>query len=322
MGATESTPEGFRPGGEPPTSSKEVANDSSEKVRRQYFHTLGIELDPRVPSFRPPPTTLAEAPKRLETQSDWGDLDDDEEVGDFALKFLDLKAQDDFRLNFLRKLSYQKVWVPPTQRASLHQTIIIFDWDDTLLCTSFLNLRHDSVPPPAVQNQLKNIERVGCQLLELALKLGQTFIITNAMKGWVEYSAIKYIPGLLKTLQKVKIISARGDYEHAFPGNYSEWKIQAFLEVQRQLNSEIITNLVALGDSNIEMDAVHVMGNEFSHALIKTIKFRESPSPEELVKQLELVLQKFEKIILNARNLKIGLERKWVNSPRPRPSAS
>jgi hypothetical protein len=176
--------------------------------------------------------------------------------------------------------------------------------------------------PQVVQNQLLNIERAGMQLLELALKLGETFIITNAMKGWVEYSAIKYVPGMLNTLHKVKIISARGDYEQMYPGNYSEWKIQAFLEVQRQLDSEIITNLVALGDSNIEMDAVHVMGNEFSQALIKTIKFRENPSPERLVKQLELVLQKFEKIILNARNLKIGLERKWVsnnNNSSPRP---
>lgn len=81
--------------------------------------------------------------------------------------------------------------------------------------------------------------------------------------------------------------------------------------MQRQLDSQIITNLVSLGDSNLEMDAVHVMGKEFSQALIKTIKFRENPTPEELVKQLELVAQKFEKIILNARNLKIGLERKY-----------
>eukprot|EP00397_Hematodinium_sp_SG-2012_P021249 GEMP01021938.1.p1 GENE.GEMP01021938.1~~GEMP01021938.1.p1 ORF type:complete len:311 (+),score=38.68 GEMP01021938.1:48-980(+) len=306
MGSTESTLN------EEPPVTAEV-----DKVRRDYLQKLGIERDPRAPSFRPPPTsrTTQEAPKRLETvkesNQEGADLD-------FSLNFLDLKSQDDFRINFLKKLSYQKVWVPPTRRSPQHQTVIIFDWDDTLLCTSFLNLRHDAAPPPAVQNQLLNIERVGCQLLELALKLGQTFIITNAMKGWVEYSAIKYVPGLLNTLHKVKIISARGDYEHAFPGNYSEWKIQAFLEVQRQLDSEIITNLVALGDSNIEMDAVHVMGNEFSEALIKTIKFRECPSPEELVKQLELVLQKFEKIILNARNLKIGLERKWVHSPRPR----
>ena len=84
------------------------------------------------------------------------------------------------------------------------------------------------------------------------------------------------------------------------------------MKVQKELNSQIITNLVSLGDSNIEMDAVHVMGSEFAEALVKTIKFRETPTPEELAKQLELVHQKFEKIILNARNLKISLERKWV----------
>lgn len=45
---------------------------------------------------------------------------------------------------------------------------------------------------------------------------------------------------------------------------------------------------------------------------MKTIKFRENPSPEELLKQLELVSQKLERIVENARNLKIGLERKFV----------
>jgi hypothetical protein len=54
------------------------------------------------------------------------------------------------------------------------------------------------------------------------------------------------------------------------------------------------------------------MGAEFAEALVKTIKFRDTPTPEELAKQLELVLGKFEKIVLNARNLKISLERKWT----------
>lgn len=146
------------------------------------------------------------------------------------------------------------------------------------------------------------------------------------MRGWVEYSASKYIPALLPILEKITVISARGNYEHWYPGNYGEWKIQAFLEVQRKMNNEIITNLISLGDSNMEMDAVHVMGKEFSQALIKTIKFRENPTPEELVKQLELVAQKFEKIILNARNLKIGLERKYSGgdqqAAQPSPQAA
>ena len=32
---------------------------------------------------------------------------------------------------------------------------------------------------------------------------GHTFIITNAMNGWVEYSAAKWVPELLPVLQKV-----------------------------------------------------------------------------------------------------------------------
>jgi len=31
---------------------------------------------------------------------------------------------------------------PQAQKSPQHQTVIIFDWDDTLLCTSFLNLRN------------------------------------------------------------------------------------------------------------------------------------------------------------------------------------
>jgi len=220
--------------------------------------------------------------------------------------------QDDFRVNYLRKLSYSKVWVPQAQRPPKHQTVIIFDWDDTMLCTSFLNLRQDKPVPAAVERQLRDIEGAGRRLLELAMRLGHTFIITNAMNGWVEYSAAKWVPELLPILQKVKVISARTKFEPHYPGEVSKWKIQAFLEVQRQLDSQIITNLISLGDSNFEMDAVHVMGQEFAQALIKTIKFRENPSPEELLKQLELVAQKFERIVENARNLKIGLERKWV----------
>merc|ERR1712087_1086093 len=132
----------------------------------------------------------------------------------------------------------------------------------------------------------------------------------------VEYSAARWVPDLLPVLQRVKVVSARTNHEPEYPGEVSKWKIQAFLEVQRQFDSQIITNLVSLGDSNFEMDAVHVMGKEFVQALVKTIKFQENPSPEELLKQLELVSLKLERIVENARNLKIGLERKWVGSDK------
>lgn len=106
------------------------------------------------------------------------------------------------------------------------------------------------------------------------------------------------------------MISARGNHEAQCPNAPGEWKVQAFLEVQKQLDSQVVTNLISVGDSNFEMDAVHIMGKEFSHAVVKTIKFKEHPTAQELHKELELTAQKFEKIALNASNLKISLERK------------
>uniref|UniRef100_A0A7S4VK01 Uncharacterized protein n=1 Tax=Alexandrium monilatum TaxID=311494 RepID=A0A7S4VK01_9DINO len=282
------------------------------RSRQDYLHRLGIQKDKKAYlSSVHLPVETAEAPDRLQRVSEGGEPEGEDPS--FAINVLDLKSQDDFRVNFLRKLSYSKVWVPEAQRPPKHQTVIIFDWDDTLLCTSFLNLRLEQTLSPVVERHLREIENAARRLLELAMRLGHTFIITNAMNGWVEYSSAKWVPELLPVLQKVRVISARTKYEPQFPGEVSKWKVQAFLEVQRQLDSEIITNLISLGDSNFEMDAVHVMGKEFSQALIKTIKFRENPSPEELLKQLELVSHKFERIVENARNLKIGLERKWVS---------
>merc|ERR1719171_1215296 len=69
---------------------------------------------------------------------------DEEETFEMNMNFLDLRSQDDFRVSFLRKLSYQKVWVPQAQRPPQHQTVVIFDWDDTLLPTSYLHVHGES----------------------------------------------------------------------------------------------------------------------------------------------------------------------------------
>jgi hypothetical protein len=44
--------------------------------------------------------------------------------------------------------------------------------------------------------------------------------------------------------------------------------------------------------------------------LVKTIKFRENPKPDELIKQQELVWEKLEQIANSPKNLTIRLERK------------
>lgn len=57
-------------------------------------------------------------------------------------------------------------------------------------------------------------------------------------------------------------------------------------QVQNKLQLEAVTNLISVGDSHIEMDAVHLLGRSFAHALVKTVKLWERPTPYELVRSL------------------------------------
>lgn len=217
-------------------------------------------------------------------------------------------AEHDFRKKYLSKLAYSNVWVPQAHRSPKHQTVVIFDWDDTLLCTTWL--RHYNYQPNDSDETLRSIVQHSKTLLETAVRAGHTYVITNAMSGWVEYSAARWAPELLPALRKVRVISARDKFEADFPDDVCQWKIQAFLEVQRQLDSTPITNLVALGDADYEMEAARIMGDEFDEGLVKTVKFQPNPDPEGHLMQLALVAKNLERVIGSVRNLKVNLTRK------------
>lgn len=100
-------------------------------------------------------------------------------------------------------------------------------------------------------------------MLSLSVKYGKTFIITNAAEGWVQFSAQKFMPSVFPILDKITVISARSRYESHFPGEVGKWKLNAFLETQKDLDEAMITNLIALGDSQMEMDAAHNLAMKF-----------------------------------------------------------
>ena len=99
-------------------------------------------------------------------------------------------------------------------------------------------------------------------------------------------------PLTCKVLRRgIEVISARTKYGRQAPGNYQEWKIQAFMECKEKLEMQAVTNLIALGDNVFEITAAHQLYKQFQNAFIKTIKFRSAPSPAELTKQIRLVLE-------------------------------
>lgn len=216
----------------------------------------------------------------------------------------------EFETNVVSNCASKKPCGERKQSAPCHKTAIIFDWDDTLLSTSYLTKAQDTTISPDQEAHLQSVEQHAYALLEMALELGHTFIITNASDGWIEDSASCCMPSLLPLLERVRIISARSMHEGTHPGDAREWKVQTFLDLGRQLQPGTIENLISIGDSSFELDAAHELGAFFGCKFIKTVKLRERPSPMEHATELGLLVPKFSLIVKKRSNLAVKLERK------------
>jgi hypothetical protein len=63
--------------------------------------------------------------------------------------------------------------------------VFILDWDDTLLCTSFLSALSFSDIPHETKEMIKKLDDSVVKLINQAVSRGVMYIITNATKGWV-----------------------------------------------------------------------------------------------------------------------------------------
>jgi len=101
-----------------------------------------------------------------------------------------------------------------------NQTIIIFDWDDTLCPSSWIRANRQDLsffrPAPQIekyQRPLRELQRLGEAVLKLAMKLGSVIIVTNAVDPWVETSCRNFLPALLPFIQQLPVVYARSIYE-------------------------------------------------------------------------------------------------------------
>lgn len=286
-------------------SSKLALMNVGSSVADKDSELLESALLPKTPSMSSL-STLANSSPPVSRSSSFNTADTEGSQVQEALQ-MDKRSQQ-MRTKYLQKLARAGVWVSKPRRPPTHQTIIIFDWDDTLLCSTFLKHVQAHGLTPDVQSILKDMEKSVTKLLELALSLGHTLIVTNAADGWVQQSAFRYLPGILPVLERVNVVSARSLCESRYPHEVSKWKTATFLALQRKLDPYAVTNVVALGDSPLEMEAASAMTEKFEQAVIKTIRFRESPSPKELARQQDLLYRQFEDIVLKGHDVRMSMK--------------
>jgi hypothetical protein len=195
-------------------------------------------------------------------------------------------------------------------------TVVLFDYDDTLLASSFLSgkgyrLDTEMEKSTEVDTGLRELEQSVIAVLTLALRFAHVHIVTNAETGWVQLSAQKFMPGLVPLLSKVKIISARSTYENLHPDAPVKWKYCAFQDtlsnVFGTLESKNSKNVISFGDSHVEREAVRAVTRGVPNVKTKSVKFAERPSMEQLRRQIELVTNCFNYIYQHDGDLDLQL---------------
>lgn len=205
-------------------------------------------------------------------------------------------------------------------RPNFDNTIIIFDWDDTLLASSWLasqGFRLDSAIPKEAVDQLKMLESAVLSLLNKAFLFGEVHFVTNGENGWVELSARKFLPRVYELLHRVTIVSARSTYQTRFPDCPETWKVEAFRNTFRQCfenKMEVESswqkscrNLISFGDSHHERNALKRVTSDMKNTYCKSVKFVERPTLEQLERQLKIISGNFDYVCSHTGSLDLML---------------
>jgi len=196
--------------------------------------------------------------------------------------------------------------VPP------EDTILIFDWDDTVMPSSWigqqgLTLDDDSWPNMEQQAQLDKLAERAAHTLSVAKRYGQVIFVTNAEAGWLELSCQKFMPSLWPELEDVRLVSARSAYEPQGVASPFEWKYLAFESeiagFYGACDAEGHKNVISFGDSPQEREALIRVTERMHDCRTKSLKLVERPGVDQLLKQHQFMADCMRSIVGHDGNL-------------------
>jgi hypothetical protein len=209
------------------------------------------------------------------------------------------------------------------QQFSVEETLLILDWDDTLFPTSWieaqnLSLAADNFASEAQNALLEEMAERASLTLQVAKSFGTVVIVTNAEHGWVELSCQKFMPTLVPVLEDIKILSARSQWECQGVAQPSAWKLLTFhgeidlffggVAAAGLLNNGgPRRNIVSVGDSLYEREALIRVTDRFPNSWAKALKLMEKPSAEEFLTEHEVLCSCLGDIVNHEGNLDVSI---------------
>lgn len=214
--------------------------------------------------------------------------------------------------------------------ADPNQTIIIYDWDDTL-CPSTCMRRHLHAKKkgrmgvqlePGVQAELNMLAEQAVPLLRASMMMGKVVIVTNAKRPWVEVSCNHFLPSVKEVLKDIPVIYALELLED-FNVEGCKEPTSLLTETKARAMKAAVSafysryprqswkNIISIGDALFEHTAIRqVVGDRpqsQKRCRTKTIKLLEGPTVAGMVVQLSIVGSWLSKIIQMDSDVDIDL---------------
>ena len=215
----------------------------------------------------------------------------------------------------------------------IQKTLLIFDFDDTLFCTKYLDsysLPYQDIftykisleqTNPCLFKEIKELEKV---IIELFVKLQNNnydvVIVSNADMKWINNCLTHFLEELKEYINEnnLKVYSAKNLFSNGpkernpAPGQREStgWKIKCFEKVIKDIYSEenennetniIDLNVISIGDGEDEKKAVFKLNkkkfNFCQNLQSKFIRMIDYPSASSIITQLEYLQNNIMKII-------------------------
>eukprot|EP00928_Gymnodinium_smaydae_P071629 TRINITY_DN55167_c0_g1_i1.p1 TRINITY_DN55167_c0_g1~~TRINITY_DN55167_c0_g1_i1.p1 ORF type:complete len:352 (+),score=62.14 TRINITY_DN55167_c0_g1_i1:85-1056(+) len=211
-----------------------------------------------------------------------------------------------------------------------NQTIIIFDWDDTL-CPSTTCMRTHGLsvlgdpPTGEVAHALEELAEEVALLLEQATNLAEkVVVVTNAEEGWVDLSCKAWLPSLYPLLARCEVASARSTWEPQGVVSPAGWKARTFGEVIDKFYSrydhQTWKNVISVGDAPHEREALSRVVRQTQldrarHCRSKSVKFVLRPTIDQLIRELQMLRESLKVIVWHDDDLDLHFSAESLADP-------
>ena len=179
------------------------------------------------------------------------------------------------------------------------ETIFIIDWDDTLMCTTFISHKALGLSDDE-QYIVSNLGKVVSNFLKECNKYGKIIIMTNSSKEWIKKTTKDYLKINHESFDNIAIISTRDRYLKKGIEK-KKWKELALDDLIAKYK-EKIQNLICVSDSEKDIDVFKNLSTKNKEINISTIKFKTKPSPLIMIKEIKYLNDMMNEIIGKNKN--------------------